>query len=103
MDDPTVVATGETYGISSQEFDAGPDHVIVLYQPPDTGAELDPVVIFSGIAADASVRAERGLRILSMTAVPLRHAGTAFGQEGSGYETKGAVAVLYERWPAVRT
>ena len=40
--------------------------------------------------------------MLSMTAMPLRHAGAMWGQEGSGYETKGAVAVLYERWPGVK-
>jgi hypothetical protein len=40
--------------------------------------------------------------MLSMTTMPLRHAGTAFGQEGSGYETSTSVAVLYERWPGVK-
>lgn len=102
MDDPRSVSTGETYGISSEEFDAGPDHVIVLYRPPDTGSELDPGWIFGQIAADATARATSGLRMLSMTTMPLRHAGTAFGQEGSGYETKSAVAVLYERWPVAK-
>ena len=85
-----------------QEFEAGPDHVIVLYQPPDVSAELDPVWIFSSIAADATRRASSGLRILSMTAMPLRHAGAFFGQQGSGLETKGAVAVVYERWAGVK-
>lgn len=102
MDDPGVVYVGGADGISSLEFDAGPDHVIVLYQPPDTGAELEPALIFSVIAADAAERASTGLRLLSMTAMPLRHAGVAFGGQGSGYETKGAIAVLYERWPAVK-
>lgn len=85
-----------------QEFEAGPDHMIVLYLPPDIGQEIDPVAIFSGIAADASARAGTGLRMLSMTTMPRRHAGTAFGQEGSGYETSTSVAVLYERWPGVK-
>ena len=85
-----------------QEFPAGPDHVIVVYMPPDTSTEVDPVYVFSWIAADANRRAASGLRMLSMTAMPLRHAGTAFGQEGSGYETKTSVAVLYERWPGVK-
>ena len=86
----------------SQEFEAGRDHLIVVYTPLDTSAEIDPVYVFSWIAADATRRAASGLRMLSMTAMPLRHAGTAFGQEGSGYETKTSVAVLYERWPGVK-
>ena len=81
------------------ELPAGTDHVIVLYQPQDIGGEVDPMSIFSAIAADAATRSAAGLRILSMTTMPLRHAGTAFGNDGSGYQTKTAVAVLYERWP----
>jgi hypothetical protein len=30
-----------------------------------------------------------------MTAMPLRHAGAALGNEGSGYETKAVVVVVY--------
>ena len=30
------------YGIDQTEYPAGPDHVIVVYQPPDLGAEIDP-------------------------------------------------------------
>ena len=83
------------------ELEAGPDHTIVLYLPADVSVEIDPVAIFSSIAGDAARRAADGLRILSMTSMPLRHAGTAFGQEGSGYETKVAVAVVYEHWKGV--
>ena len=97
-----TVDSSEAAGLPSQEFDAGPDHVIVVYMPPDTSTEIDPVYVFSWIAADATRRAASGLRMLSMTAMPLRHAGTAFGQEGSGYETKTSVAVLYERWPGIK-
>ena len=75
--------------------------MIVVYQPPDLSAELDPLSIFGAIAADAARRAPGGLRILSMTSMPLRHAGAFFGQQGSGLETKVAVAVVYERWPGV--
>lgn len=87
--------------MNTQEFEAGPDHLIVLYQPVDIGVEIDPAMIFAAIAADATTRAATGLRMLSMTAMPLRHAGVAFGGQGSGYETKTSVAVLYERWPGV--
>jgi hypothetical protein len=83
------------------EFRAGPDHVIVLYAPADLGAELDPVAIMAEIAADAENRAATGLRILSMTSMPLRHAGAFLGQEGSGYQTKAAIGVVYERWAGV--
>jgi hypothetical protein len=63
--------------------------------------ELDAVAIIAEIAGDAAERATRGLRILSMTTIPLRHAGTYFGQEGSGFQTKAAIAVVYEHWPGV--
>ena len=87
--------------VYQQEFDAGPDHVIVLYQPDDLGSEIDPAVIFAAIAEDASKRAAAGLRILSMTTMPLRHGGLWAGAEGSGYQTKTSVAVVFERWPGV--
>jgi hypothetical protein len=97
-----MVQEGETGGAVYQiEFEAGPDHVIVVYTPPDMSMELDPVAIFAAVAADASARAGSGLRLLSMTSMPLRHAGAWMGQEGSGYQTKVAVAVVYERWPGV--
>jgi len=81
------------------EFAAGPDHTIVVYMPPDLGVELDAIQLLAEIADDAGARAGRGLRILSMTTMPLRHAATVFGQEGSGYETKVAIAVVFEHWP----
>jgi hypothetical protein len=71
-----------------------------VYQPPDLGSEIDPASLMGWIAADARARLAAGLRMLSMTSIPLRHAGTAWGNDGSGYQTKVAVAVLYERWPA---
>ncbi|MBI2782314.1 MAG: hypothetical protein HYX55_11040 [Chloroflexi bacterium] len=77
------------------EFEAGPDQTLVVYTPGDIGAELNPLEIFGEVAADAAVRAENGLRIVSMTSMALRHAGAMFGNDGSGYETKVAVAVVY--------
>ena len=94
-------AASSATGIAQQSFEAGPDHLLVVYQPPDLSSELDPAWIFSSIAADATRRAADGLRMLSITAMPLRHAGAFFGQQGSGLETKVAVAVVYERWPGV--
>jgi hypothetical protein len=88
-------------GVAQLELEAGPDHTIVLYQPADMSMELDPVGIFGAIAADAAARAPNGQRILSMTTMPLRHAGAWMGQEGSGYQTKVAVAVVYEHWKGV--
>jgi hypothetical protein len=87
--------------VEQSEFEAGPDQLIVVYAPADMSAELDPMAIFSAVAADAAARAPAGLRILSMTSLPLRHAGAFMGQEGSGYQTKVALAVVYERWPVV--
>jgi hypothetical protein len=85
-----------------REYSAGPDHVIVLYQPADVGSEIDPEAIFAEIAADAEARAANGQRILSMTTMPLRHGGMWAGAQGSGYQTKTSVAVVYERWPGVK-
>ena len=90
----------DEYRIAQTEYPAGPDHVIVVYQPPDLGMEIDPANLMGWIAADARERAKNSLRMLSISTTPLRHAGTAFGN-GSGYETKVAVTVLYERWPGV--
>ena len=89
------------YVIAQTEYPAGPDHVIVVYQPPDLGLEIDPANLMGWIAADVRARAATGLRLLSLTSVPLRHAGTAFGNDGSGFQTKVAIAVVYERWPVV--
>jgi hypothetical protein len=89
------------YHIEQTEYPAGPDHVIVVYLPPDIGAEVDPANLMGWIAADARARVADGLRMLSLTSMPLRHAGTAFGNDGSGYVTKVAVTVVYERWAGV--
>lgn len=89
------------YHIEQTEYPAGPDHVIVVYQPPDLGAEIDPANLMGWIAADARERVASGLRILSLTSTPVRHGGTAFGNDGSGFQTKVAVTVVYERWAGV--
>ena len=95
-----TMESGAVY-IGQTELPAGPDHVIVVYQPADISSELDPVAIFTAIAEDVTARVATGLRLLSMTTMPLRHSGAWAGAQGSGYETKTAVAVVYERWPAV--
>jgi hypothetical protein len=79
------------------EFDAGNGQTIVVYVSPDTGGEVDAGSLFASIADDARTRAATGQRIVTMTSPPLRHAAVAFGREGSGYETKLAVAVVYAR------
>lgn len=81
------------------ELPAGPDQTLVLYQPADVGSEIFALEVFSAIAADAATRAARGEWIVTMAVMPLRHAGTAFGQDGSGYETKTSVVVVYGRGP----
>ena len=83
--------------MTQSEFDAGEDQVLVLYQPQDIGAELDPGVIFAEVADDSNRRAADGQRIVSMTWTHLRHAGSFIGNDGSGYATKAAVAVVYGR------
>jgi len=82
-----------------EDFEAGPDQVIVVYVPPDTGAELDPAAIYGHVAADAMKRDEDGMRIVSMHAMPLRHAGVYLGRNGSGFESRVAVVTVYARRP----
>jgi hypothetical protein len=77
------------------EFDAGASQVLAVYEPDDTGTEVDPQAIYAEIAADAATRAERGQRIVAMTALPTRHAGVVMGKSGSGYQTKVTIAVVY--------
>lgn len=80
------------------EWPAGDGQLLVLYQPEDTGDEIDPATLYAWIASDAAhLAAAEGLRIVTMTATSLRHSATAFGREGSGYQTKVAVAVVYHR------
>jgi hypothetical protein len=77
------------------EFAAGPNQVIVVYSSGDAGAEIDPAAVYQAIAKDAEQRALAGWMIASTAAVPVRHAAAFLGREGSGYETKFSVAVVY--------
>jgi hypothetical protein len=76
---------------------AGPDRVLVVYPSGDVGDEIDPTAFLGAVAADAQLRAEQGWTLVSLVALPLRHAGTVFGQDGSGYATKAAIGGLYAR------
>ena len=78
-------------------FEVGPDQIIVVYSPPDTGAEIDVAAVFEAVAADAATRSASGWRIVSTAALPTRHAQAFMGREGSGYETKLAVTVVYSK------
>ncbi|HET7828419.1 MAG TPA: hypothetical protein VFL03_02580 [Candidatus Limnocylindrales bacterium] len=82
--------------ILREELIAGLGQLFVIYRPRDTGNEIDPSRLYAAIAADAArINEAQGLRVVSMTAMPLRHAGAALGNEGSGYETKAVVVVVY--------
>ena len=83
-------------GVLQNEFRAGPDQRIVVYHVLDTGEELNPVAIFAEIAEDAARRAEQGQRIVSIAPLSTRHSGAYFSREGSGFETKASIAVVYE-------
>jgi hypothetical protein len=81
--------------VQKAEYEAGPNQVIVVYSPQDTGTEIDPVAVFSEVADDAGERAVGGWRIVSTAALPTRHAQAFMGREGSGYDTKMSVVVVY--------
>lgn len=83
----------------SNEFNAGASQTIVVYVSDDTGAEVDPMALYAAIAADSTRRAGTGQSIVSMAAVPTRHAQGFVARAGSGYETKVAVAVVYASTP----
>jgi hypothetical protein len=82
-----------------QEFDAGEGQAVVVYQSDDTGTEIEAASLLVAIAADAAQRARQGRRIVTMTSIPLRHSGAFMGREGSGFETKVAVVVVYGDQP----
>jgi hypothetical protein len=94
-----MLPEAEPGGIWQEDFEAGPDQVIVVYVPPDTGGELDPAAIYGHVAADATNRDKDGMRIVSMHAMPLRHAGVYLGRNGSGFESRVAVVAVYARRP----
>lgn len=77
------------------EFNAGANQVIVVYVSVDTGDEVDPTSLYGEIAQDAERRAKAGQHIVSMAAVPIRHSQGFISREGSGYETKVSVTVVY--------
>jgi hypothetical protein len=79
------------------EFAAGADQTIVVYISTDTGEEVDPLMLYGQIADDAAERAGAGQRIVSMAAVPTRHSQGFMARQGSGFETKLAVAVVYAK------
>ena len=81
--------------MTQTELSAGPNQKIVVYVSADTGVEIDPAAFYGAIAQDADARAASGWRIVSTAAVPVRHAGTFLGRDGSGYEMKVSVAVVY--------
>jgi hypothetical protein len=89
-----VVERGGT--VERAEFDAGDGQLIVVYAPGDYGSEIDPMALYAEIARDAADLAlHRGLHMVSMTSMPLRHSGAMMSRQGSGYETKAVVAVAY--------
>jgi hypothetical protein len=78
-------------------FQAGPKQIIVIYSPADTGAEIDASAVYSAVASDAAERSTTGWRIVATAAFPTRHAQAFMGREGSGYETKMSVVVIYSK------
>ena len=82
--------------VTQNEFRAGPDQRIVVYHVGDTGEELNPVAIFAEIAEDAAKRADQGQRIVTISSLSTRHSGAYLGRQGSGFETKASIAVVYE-------
>jgi len=78
-----------------QEFAAGAGQSIVVYVSDDDGGEVDPVEIYRYVPTNSARRAQHGVRIVAMSSFPLRHAQAWMAREGSGYQSKIAVAVVY--------
>ena len=83
--------------LARSELPVGDDQVIVVYEPPDLGVELDAAMLMTDVAADATRRARDGWRIVSLDTLNVRHSGIYLGQQGSGFETKVAIVVVYGR------
>jgi len=81
--------------METNEFPAGAGQTIVVYVSNDTSDEVDPGSLYGEIAQDAAARSLKGQRIISLAATPLRHAQGFMSRQGSGYETKVSVAVVY--------
>ncbi len=80
------------------EHAAGVGQWIVIYVSADIGGPVDPNAEMAEIAQDAASWAEKGFRIVSTAAVPMRYSGTAsnvFFQTGGGFETQIAIVVVY--------
>ena len=81
--------------METNEFAAGAGQLIVVYVSNDTSDEVNPASLYGEIAQDAAARLLKGQRIISLAATPLRHAQAFMSRQGSGYETKISVAVVY--------
>jgi len=93
-------AAEELGAVSNFERPAGPDQLIVMYVTPDTGAQVDPAVIYAAVAEDAAARASAGWRIVSTDSISFRQMGTAGNilfQSGGQFSTQAAAAVVFER------
>jgi hypothetical protein len=77
------------------EWGIGLNQIFVVYVSDDSGNEVDPTAFYSNVAQDAQQYAAKGMRITAMASVPLRHAQGFVAREGSGYETKMSVSVVY--------
>ena len=88
---------GDGFDISHRDFPIGTDQVIVVYDPIDTGNQVEPGEIMAGVAADAASRAADGWRLVSLDSMNLRHSALFLGRDGSGYESQVAIVVLYDR------
>ena len=85
------------FEVAHRDFPIGPDQVIVVYDPMDTGNQVEPGEVMAGVAADAASRAADGWRIASLDSMNLRHSALFLGRDGSGYESQVAIIVLYDR------
>jgi len=62
-------------------LEAGPNQVIVVYSPADTGVEIDVAAVYGEVAVDATDRSASGWRIVSTAALPTRHAQAFHGSQ----------------------
>jgi hypothetical protein len=86
--------------MSMQDYEAGPNQVIVVYVSEDTGEMIDVDETWASIARDAQDRAAQGWHIVSTAGVPMRQMGTAGNilfQSGGQYATQAAIAIVYAR------
>jgi len=85
---------------SKLELPVGDDQLIVLLVNSDLGYLIDPSAFAQALADDAAARRPTGWKLISVSSMPMRQAGTAGNvlfQSGGQFATQASVLAIYSR------